>query len=209
MVTPPVTTPPVVTPPAPAFPPADARFDVNFYRMFVHDSLDRHGDYAPLLRQAEAPRIYLRTVDDAGAPMDPFTLNETAAALINTTGALTGVFGLAGLEQGTETRQGQRGWITVRWAAQPDPNFCGYALYGGDLIILYPKTPRCRCTGGPAVRLETVKHELGHALGFRHTDGVNDLMYGAPRAGCDRNPSAREVYHAAVAYTRPIGSLAP
>jgi hypothetical protein len=208
-VTPPVVVTPPPVAPVPTFPPHDSRFDLAFYRMFVHDAYDRRGDTAPLLRQTQAPRIYLRTIDDAGAPMDALTLNQTAAALESTAGLLTGVFGLAGLERGTETRQGQPGWITVRWSAEPSPErFCGWAIYGGDLIILYPRSPNCRCAGGPAVRLKTVKHELGHALGFRHTDSPNDLMFAGGNA-CDLHPSAREQYHAALAYTQPIGSLAP
>jgi hypothetical protein len=76
VVTPPVVVvPPVVTPPAPVFPPNDPQFDLAFYRQFVHDAYDRRGDFAPLVRQTEAPRIYLRTVDDAGAPIDALTTN--------------------------------------------------------------------------------------------------------------------------------------
>lgn len=217
--TPPVTPPPVivtpppvvVTPPIlPAFPPNDARFNLTFYRQFAHDALERYGDTTPLRRQPEAPRIYLRTVDDANRPMDSLTLDQTAAALENTAGSLTGVFGLAGLERGTGTRQGQRGWITVRWAADASPErYCGYAYIAGDLIVLYPRTAGCRCSGGPAVRLRTVKHELGHALGFYHTDSPADLMYGSGSNACDQTPSAREIYHASIAYQRPIGSPAP
>lgn len=215
VVTPPVVTPPVAPMPTPpAFPPTDPRFDLAFYRAFVHDAFERRGDFVPLLRQVEAPRIYLRTVDDAGRPMDTFTLNHIAAALESVAGSLTGVFGLAGLERGTETRQGQRGWITVRWSAVPEradngrSYVCGRAHVGGDLITLYPQSPGCRCPGGPAVSLSTVKHELGHSLGFWHTDAREDLMYRS-LTSCDHNPSAREIYHAALAYTRPIGSLAP
>jgi hypothetical protein len=210
VVTPPVVTPPVVTPPVilPTFPPADARFDVAFYRQFVHDAFDLKGGVDVLRRQAVAPRIYLRTIHANGSPIDAFTLDQTAAALINTAGALTGAFGLAGLEQGTGTKAGQPGWITVSWLDDPARQFCGFSAYGGDWIDLYTNTPNCRCPGGPAVRLRTVKHELGHALGFRHTDSPGDLMSTGSSA-CDQNPSARELYHAAVAYTRPIGSAAP
>lgn len=120
------------------------------------------------------------------------------------------MFGLAGVERGTDTRQGQRGWITVRWSNQSDPAACGRASVGGDLLTLYPRTPGCRCAGNPAILdMATVKHELGHALGFWHTDNVNDLMYRRSLGECDKNPTAREIYHAALAYQRPIFSLAP
>jgi hypothetical protein len=208
VVTPPVAPPVVTPPPAPAFPPTDARFDLAFYRQFVHNALETPNQLQPLRRQTEAPRIYLRTIDNAGNAMDAFTLNHTAAALETTTGALTGQFGVAGVERGTETRVSQRGWITVEWAAEANPKACGSAAVGGNLITLYPRTPGCRCAGGPAVSLSTIKHELGHALGYWHTDSRLDLMYYLFES-CDANPSEREKFHAAIAYSRPIGSAAP
>lgn len=207
-----VTPPVVVTPATPTtdpFPPNDPRFDLTFYRQFVHDAFDSPQRLDILRRQRVAPRIYLRTVHANGTPIDASTLDQTAAALINTAGSLTGVFGLAGLERGTGSKAGEPGWITVSWKDDPNRQFCGYSDYGGDYIDLFTNTPGCRCAGGPAVRLRTVKHELGHALGFRHTSSTNDLMYGAGSTACDQSPSAREIYHASVAYQRPVGSAAP
>lgn len=199
----------------PTFPPNDARFDLSYYRQFIHNAYETRGALEPLRRQRVAPRIYLRTVDDAGRPLDAFTLDQTAAALENTAGNLTGVFGLAGLERGTDTREGQLGWITVRWAAAEELIFdgqysvCGRGFVGGDSMILYPRSPGCRCSGGPAVKLAVVKHELGHVLGFWHTDKRDDLMYAVGQGQCDQQPSEREKYHASVAYQRPVGSPAP
>lgn len=206
-VVPPVVTPPITATPDPVL--SDPRYSASFYRMFALGAADGgFSGLTPLRRQTQAPRIYLRTVDDAGAAIDAYTLNETAAALINTTGKLTGVFGLAGLEQGTGTREGQAGWITVRWSTVVD-DVCGRAVIGGGLITLFPLETRCRCSNGPAVRLYTVKHELGHVLGFYHTGDTNDLMSGIAVSTCDKDPSPREVFHASVAYSRAVGSLEP
>lgn len=201
-----VVTPPVVTTPAPNPFLSDPRFDLKFYRMFALGETP-DGSFGLLKRQAVAPSIYLRTIDDAGVAIDAGTLEATAAALINTAGSLTGVFGLAGLERGTGTKEGQTAWITVRWSDKPS-QFCGTGQYGGGLIVLYPKTAGCRCGGGAAISPATVKHELGHVLGFHHTDSASDLMYPTLTA-CDKNPTDREIFHAAIAYSQPIGSLDP
>lgn len=196
----------IIAPPTPDPLLSDPRFNLSFYRQMAHNAFEAPHQLQPLRRQAEAPHIYLRTIDDAGRPIDAVTLDETAAAMESTTGHLTGVFGLAGIERGTEDRQGQRGWITVRWSAENNSSLCGTGIIGGDLLVFYPRS-NCRCRGGPAVSLMVVKHELGHVLGYYHTDDPRDLMYNA--YACDKNPSDREMFHARVAYTRAIGSAAP
>lgn len=182
-------------------------FDAAFYGRFVFDTAN---GVTILRRQSQAPHIYLRTVDNAGAAIDAATLDTTAAAIINVAGLFTGGrFGIAGLERGTDTRRGQAGWITVEWAPNEDPNRCGTASPGsGQWILLYYKNRMCGC-GNSAIRPTTVKHEIGHAMGFYHTYDAADLMSGVPESQCDRNPSTREIAHAAIAYSRPINTAMP
>jgi hypothetical protein len=195
--------PVVVTPPTPPQNPllSDPRFSLPFYRQFTT---------RPLYRWNQPPRVYLRTVDDTGRPIDPRLLDQTAAAIINTATLWTGgTFGLAGLEQGTDTRRGQPGWITVAWNTA---GVCATTELTGatavqeitsQFMLLNHARPECAC--GPLV----AKHELGHAFGYQHTDSDGDLMAATFQGVCDKPLSPRESFHAAVAYSLPAGSMAP
>lgn len=215
--TPPAATIPTPTPtpapPAPSpFPPADSRFNLTLYRQLVHNAYD--GPVQLLRRFTQAPRIYLRTIDEDGKAIDSRMLDDTAKALEESAGEMTGKFGLAGLERGTDGRIGQAGWLTVRWLPQASnpQRICGQARVGveGGTLDLFPYQQFCGCQRyGMAPRI--VRHELGHALGFWHTDRGDDLMYGGnwDISFCNIGMTQREIYHAGVAYDRPIGSAAP
>lgn len=188
-------------------------FDLAFYRQLVRNSFDAPATLQPLRRWTRAPSIYLRTIDAAGASIDTRTLDSTEAAIRETLPLWTsGQFSVAVLERGTETRAGVSGWLTVVWPATAEPGVCGRAdvgVEGGTIELNYKTGGGCRCAGGPEVRPRTVRHELGHAMGFWHTDSPTDLMSGAAVAACDAPPSARELAAAAIAYARPVGNLDP
>jgi len=154
--------------------------------------------------------MYLKTIDEAGQSIDAATLDAVAAALGNDTGALTAErFG--GIERGTGTREGVSGWITVKW---PNPSggerLCGRAqiTVDGGWIELNYLNPGCRC-GSSRMGSATVRHEMGHAMGFFHTDGnADDLMFNTIRT-CQGAMSPRERVAAAIAYSRPVGNRDP
>jgi hypothetical protein len=185
-------------------------FDLDFYRSFVRNAFSEPANLQPLRRWTRAPMVYLKTVDEAGEPIDATTLETVTSALNSVAATWTaGRFGLAGIERGTDTRIGVSGWITVRW---PNPSVdanCGRAQVGMDGgWIELQHLRNCGC-GGSRIRPYTVKHELGHALGFFHTGRAGDLMSGLSVSICDLEPSARERLHAAIAYSRPVGNVDP
>lgn len=186
---------------------APGAFDMTFYRAFVRNATQ--GQLQPLRRLARAPLVYVRTVDDAGAAIDPTTIRTTIDAVWSVGTSWTGgAFGIVDVPSGTEDHTGQAGWLTVTWLHTPDPAYCGLSDVGRDGgAIVLSRNPSCAC-GASAMQPSTVRHELGHAFGFYHTGDAGDLMSGLG-SRCDQQPSARELYHAAIAYKRPVGNADP
>lgn len=80
------------------------------------------------------------------------------------------------------------------------------AVDGGWIELNY-LNPRCACRNS-RMGSATVRHEVGHALGFYHTDRTQDLMFNTLRT-CEGAASRNERLHAAIAYSRSIGNVDP
>ena len=195
-------------------------FDLTFYRELVRNGFDAPTTLQPLRRWTRTPQIYLKTVDEAGAAIDGPTLDLIQATLIDMVPRWTsGALGVPAITRGPDTRVGVSGWITIRFPTTNtlDDGFCGQAqvaVDGGWIDLGYHDPPTsiggCRVPGA-VIAWRTIRHEMGHALGFFHTDNPTDLMYGGTWTLAQANafPSVRELAHAAIAYARPIGNTDP
>jgi hypothetical protein len=185
-------------------------FDQAYFRAIARNGYEQPNDLQPLRRWTRAPMLYIRTVDDTGQAI----LAEVLQQVVSLASAVIpqyshGRFGLAGIEQGTDTRAGMAGWITVTWTRDAS-QFCGTSnvgAEGGTVKFTYDQ-PGCAC-GSQKIRPRTVKHEFGHAMGLWHTGQSADLMSGLAVSGCDMNISARELEYLEYLYRRPVGNTDP
>jgi hypothetical protein len=188
-----------------------AGFDLKFYRQLVRNGFETPANLQRLRRWTSGPNVYLRTVRDDGASIDSAMLSTTEAAIRD---AMVQWSGLSpgSLVRGTDTRVGHPGWLTIKWPGVVGTDrVCGradIAVSGGVIELFVPTATICGCDGTARIRPRTVRHELGHAMGFWHTDSPTDLMFGTS-ATCDLQPSARERAAAAIAYSRPAGNMDP
>jgi hypothetical protein len=190
-------------------------FDLDVYRKLARNGYEEPAALQPLRRWTRTPSFYLKTVDEAGSPLTDATLALIETVLRDGVPRWTsGALGTPAIERGTATREGQAGWITVKFPFPGDPSYCGHAQVGvdGGWIELETHGTGSACrTASSLIAPRTIRHELGHALGFYHTGDSRDVMSGVTwsLSQGDDLPTARELYHAALAYKRPVGNRDP
>lgn len=185
----------------------DNAFDLAFYRAFVQNGYEAPDQLEPVRRLPGPLRIYLRTQDADGRAIDAVTLDATARVLIESARIWSGdQFGVTEIVRGTGTREKAPGWLTVKWSSDTSSSRCGRSTVGVDGGYMEFNDLAAACSCGLATRIypRVVRHELGHAMGYYHTDQISDVMYGRAiyPEGCDLQPSERERRHARHLYTQ-------
>jgi hypothetical protein len=181
-------------------------FDHTFYRAFVQNGFEAPNHLEPARRLPGPLRIYLRTEDDAGRAIDATTLALTAQVLIESASIWSGEqFGVTEIARGKGTREKVPGWITIKWSSVATAGRCGRSTVGVDGgFIEFNDLADCSCGLESRVYPRVVRHELGHAMGYYHTDEASDVMYGRAISPdtCDLQPSERERRYARYSYSQ-------
>jgi hypothetical protein len=179
--------------------------DPAFYRAFVQNAYESPDRLEPVRRLEGPLRLYLRTTDEAGRAIDRATLAVTERVLIDSAPVWSGhQFGVAEVVRGAGTREQVSGWLTIKWSSVPAWAGCGRSTVGIDGgFIEFNAGGSCACGTASLVYPRLVRHELGHAMGYYHTDHRDDVMYGRPIESrtCDAQPSDREQRHARFLYS--------
>lgn len=196
--------------------PDDLPFQLNFYRQWVRDARDSPGALTTLRRRTVAPRFFIKTtVEETGAPVPADIVDRVAEVLANSVPELSGGrFTAAALETGATLRPlVGTGWVRVFFHnSLGGPH--GLATVGGDggtidlLLDAESSRPLVDDPNGCGYDVVRVaEHEVTHTMGFRHTVNEPEDFHSVPGSGCTGTPrSDKARYHAAVAYSRPIGN---
>lgn len=183
-------------------------FSLEFYRQMVRNGFaapDAIGS-EPLRRWTKNPAFYVNTSNPkTGGSISDSELSIVQAAVHAAVPQATGgLFSVASFSSGA-TPKTSADTVSVSFVHEPEATYCAQAVVGanpGSITINYD---RCGCNGA-GFSAETVAHEVGHAMGFRHT--ATGIMNPDRIRVCGNTTfQPIELYHARIAYSRQPGNM--
>jgi len=186
-----------------------APFSLDLYRHIVRNGFESPSFLRSVNHWTAAPSLFIKTTDHLGDPVPQAEFDSLLMIVPRVIPLWSGGrFDAATIETGAVLPAPRLGWITIEFTSDVPGTFCGFSTIGANPGRIRLRPGSCRCGGMGIVNPHLVAHELGHAMGFYHTNSVLTMN---PNPGCSANPdpTATERLLARVMYSRQNGNTDP